>query len=178
MEIIIYGSKYGSAKKYAENLSEKMNIPCVSYQDVKNINDYSTIIYIGALYAGGVTGMTKTLKKISDTNGKKIIVVTVGISDPTYDKNVEFIRKGLYQQLPAELHSITSVFHLRGNIDYSRLSFMHRTMMRFVYKKVKSIPEEQRREEDKSMLETYNKKAEFIDFSSLDKMIQEIESLS
>jgi len=62
MKIIIYGSKYGTAKQYAMELSKKTNIKAESYKDIKNIDEYETIVYIGALYAGGVLGMTKTLK--------------------------------------------------------------------------------------------------------------------
>ena len=60
MKIIIYGSKYGTAKRYAEEISKRTNIKLESYENLKNIEEYETIIYIGALYAGGVLGMAKT----------------------------------------------------------------------------------------------------------------------
>lgn len=63
MNIIIYGSKYGTTKQYAKELSKKTNIKAEGYEDIKTINEYETIIYIGALYAGGVLGMAKTFKK-------------------------------------------------------------------------------------------------------------------
>lgn len=44
-KIIIYGTHYGTAKKYAEELSKKTNIKSVSYENIKEINDYDTIIY-------------------------------------------------------------------------------------------------------------------------------------
>ena len=34
-------------------------------------------LYIGALYAGGVWGLAKTFKKISNCENKKIIIATV-----------------------------------------------------------------------------------------------------
>lgn len=45
MKVIIYGSKYGTAKQYAEKLSEKTSIQSKSYKDIKDINSYETIIY-------------------------------------------------------------------------------------------------------------------------------------
>ena len=77
MKIIIYGSQYGTAKQYAEELSKKTNIKAESYEDIKSIDKYETIIYIGALYAGGVLGMAKTFKKISNCESKKIIIATI-----------------------------------------------------------------------------------------------------
>ena len=58
--IIIYGSQYGSTKRYAKQLAEKTGITAVDYCDIKNIGEYDRIIYLGALYAGGVLGLKKT----------------------------------------------------------------------------------------------------------------------
>ena len=64
MKIIIYGSKYGTAKKYAEELAKQSNIKTESFENIKSIDEYETIIYVGALYAGGVLGMAKIFKNI------------------------------------------------------------------------------------------------------------------
>ena len=61
--IIIYGSEYGTAKKYADELSRRTGIEAVSFKDAADLSEYSTAIYIGAIYAGGVLGLAKTLKK-------------------------------------------------------------------------------------------------------------------
>ena len=74
MKIIIYGSQYGTAKQYAEELARKTSIDLKSYEDVTDINRYDTVIYVGGLYAGGVLGMKKTLAKMSQCQSKKIII--------------------------------------------------------------------------------------------------------
>ena len=82
--IIVYGSNYGTTKQYANELSRRTNMKVISFKKVnQQINDYDNIIYLGALYAGGVLGMSKTLKKLNNISNKKIIIVTVGLSDPT-----------------------------------------------------------------------------------------------
>ena len=67
-EIIVYGSQYGSAEKYAKELAKRLEFECIRFEDMKDINAYETIIYIGSLYAGGVQGMKKTLKKLRRWN--------------------------------------------------------------------------------------------------------------
>lgn len=74
MKIIIYGSQYGTTKKYAEELGKRTNIEVKNYEDIDDISLYGTIIYFGALYAGGVMGMKKTFSKLSTVAGKKIII--------------------------------------------------------------------------------------------------------
>ena len=41
--IIIYGSHYGTTKKYADELSKRTNIQAISFENVKEINDYNKI---------------------------------------------------------------------------------------------------------------------------------------
>ena len=172
--IIIYGSCYGSTKQYAEELSKRTNIKAISFKNVKEINAYNTIIYLGGLYAGGVLGMTKTIKKLRDFSNKKIIIVTVGLSDPTDEVNKNNIRNNIKNQIQKEIFEKAKIFHLRGGIDYSKLNFAHKTMMKLLYNSVKNLPEEKLTAEDRAMIETYNKKIDFIDFSSLEQIISEI----
>ena len=172
--IIIYGSHYGTTKKYAEELSRRTNIEVISFENVEEINDYDNIIYLGGLYAGGVLGMSKTIKKLNNISNKKIIIATVGLSDPTDETNKNNIRNNIKSQIQKEIFEKAKIFHLRGGIDYSKLNFAHRTMMKLLYNAVKNLPEEKQTAENRAMIETYNKKVDFIDFSSLDKIINEI----
>ncbi len=45
-----------------KNWQKKTKFDCKSYEDIKHLDDYDTIIYIGALYAGGALGMKKLSK--------------------------------------------------------------------------------------------------------------------
>ena len=174
--IIIYGSHYGTTKQYAKELSRRTNIEAISFENVKEINNYDKIIYLGGLYAGGVLGMTKTLKKLNKISNKTIILVTIGLSDPTDEKNINNIRNNIKSQIQKEIFEKAKIFHLRGGIDYSKLNFAHKTMMNLLYNMVKKLPEEKKSAEDRAMIETYNKKVEFVDFSSLDNIINEIKN--
>ncbi len=174
--IIIYGSHYGTTKQYAEELSKRTNIKAISFKKInQQINDYDNIIYLGSLYAGGVLGMSKTLKKLNNISNKKILIATVGLSDPTDEVNKNNIRNNIKNQIPKEVLEKAKIFHLRGGIDYSKLNFAHKTMMKLLYNAVKNLPNEKQTAEDRAMIETYNKKVNFIDFSSLDKIANEIQ---
>lgn len=172
--IIVYGSNYGTTKQYADELSRRTNMKVISFKKVnQQINDYDNIIYLGALYAGGVLGMSKTLKKLNNILNKKIIIVTVGLSDPTDEVNKNNIRNNIKNQISREVFEKAKIFHLRGGIDYSKLNFAHKTMMKLLYNAVKNLPKEKLTAEDRAMIETYNKNVNFIDFSSLDEIISE-----
>ncbi len=170
MKIIIYGSQYGTARKYAEELAKRTNIEIKSYKDVTDIDQYNTVVYIGSLHAGGVLGMKKTLAKISQCQKKKIIIATVGLADPADTENTDKIKNSMKRQLSKELYENAYIFHLRGGINYSCLNFKHKTMMGLLYKKAVGLPEEKKTAEIKAMIETYNQKVNFVDFESLNRL--------
>ena len=59
--IIIYGSRYGSTRRYAEKLSEQTGIPAISCKDAPALSDKKTIIYLGGLYAAVFWPLQKLL---------------------------------------------------------------------------------------------------------------------
>ena len=168
--LIIYGSQYGTTKRYAEKFAKMTHFPVVNYENVKTLTDYERIIYFGALYAGGIKGLKNTVKKLSPNT--KLIIVTVGLADVCDRENISNIRNSIRKQVPEHLLKVASVFHLRGGIDYGKLNFKHRTMMKLVYHSLKSKPVESLTQEDKVFIETYNKKVDFVDYASLKQIVE------
>ena len=173
--IIIYGSRYGSARRYAQELSKQTGIPAVGYQETPLLSEPETVVYIGALYAGGVLGLTKTLRRQSFGEHQRLVIVTVGLADPDILQNRENIRNALQKQIPAQLYGRAAVFHLRGAIDYQALSLGHRTMMALLHRSLQKKPAEEWSEEDRALMETYGKQADFVDFVSLRLIINEMQ---
>lgn len=172
MKVIIYGSQYGATKRYAVELGKRTDIEVKNYEEAVSIDSYDTIIYFGALYAGGVMGMKKTFGRLSSDSGKKVIIATVGLADPMDPENVKTIRKGMEKQLSKEIFQNACIIHLRGGIDYLHLSFKHKTMMAMLYKKAIGLPEEKKTAEIKAMIDTYNKRVDFVDLNRLDEIIE------
>lgn len=170
--LIIYGSQYGTTKRYAQKLSEMTGIPAISYEDIKDLSGYETVIHLGGLYAGGVKGLKETIKALPQNTG--IIIVTVGAADVSDKENTDDIKEALRKQAPKEVLDKAAVFHLRGGIDYQRLSLKHKAMMKLVYNKAKNLPEDKKTAEVRAMIETYNKKVDFVDFDSLDQIVKAI----
>lgn len=171
--LIIYGSKYGTTKRYAEKFSEMAEIPLISYEVIKDLTGYDLIIHFGGLYAGGVKGLRDTIKALQ--KGTKLIIVTVGLAD-VYDKeNTDNIKAAISRQVPEDLLCNMSIFHLRGGIDYKKLTFKHRTMMTLLYNMAKNLPEDKKTAEDKAMIETYNAKVDFVDYQSLNQIMDAIQ---
>ena len=166
--VIIYGSQYGTTKRYAEYLSEMTGIEAVAFKEAKDIDKYDRVIFMGALYAGSVLGLKNTVSKMSPK--QKLVIVTVGLVDPNDPENIDYIRHSIKERIPADLYDETSIFHLHGAIDYSQLSLKHRMMMAVIHSKLSKMSEEKLNTEAKTILATYGKKEDFVDFKSLEKL--------
>ena len=90
---------------------------------------YEVIIYGGGLYAGGLSGIKLIKENWNRLSSKKIILFTCGIADPANPENISSIRTSLGKTLSPEMMSHIRFFHLRGCIDYSELSLIHKSMM-------------------------------------------------
>ena len=44
--IILYGSRYGAARQYAQALEERTGLPAVSYAEVRDFGPFDTIVYV------------------------------------------------------------------------------------------------------------------------------------
>lgn len=168
--VIIFGSCYGTSAGYAQKLSAKTGIPAFSHKDSGNIPDFDTLIYVGGLYAGGVFGLKRTLKRFAGKT-KSLYIITVGIADTLNDMNIKHIRASLQKQVPKDLYFEKHLFHLRGAIDYGKLNFVHRMMMKMLYYNIKKIPVGKCSADDEALIETYGKKVDFTDYSGIDKII-------
>ena len=166
--IIIYGSQYGTTKRYAEHLSEMTGIEAVAFKEAKDIDKYDRVIFMGALYAGSVLGLRKTVSNMSPK--QELVIVTVGLVDPNDPGNIDYIRHSIKERIPADFYDETRIFHLHGAIDYSHLSLKHRMMMAVIHSKLSKMPEEKLNTEAKTILATYGKKEDFVDFKSLEKL--------
>lgn len=169
--IVVYGSRYGTTKSYAEEFARQKGIKAIPFRLLEDLTGYDTVVHFGALLGGGVYGLKKTLKLLDANGSQHLVIVTVGLADPKNAKNTDYLKQAIKKQVPVNILNNTEIYHLRGGIDYKKLSFMHRFMMYLTYKKAKKHDSGTNNEEINEMIATYNKKVNFVDFNTLDQII-------
>lgn len=172
--VILYGSHYGSARRYAQALAENTGIVAVPFADAPRLSDKHAIVYVGALYAGGVLGLRKTFRGFAPREGQTILIATVGLADPTDAENRANISASLKRQLSADVLERAKIFHLRGGIDYQKLSPGHRVAMALLYQTARRVPEEKQTAENRALIETYGQRVTFEDLRALEPVLQAI----
>ena len=132
--IVIYKSKYGSTKAYAQWIAEELSCEAIENKGLKaeDLSDYDTIIYGGGLYAEVIAGVTLITKNISNLEGKKLVVFTTGITPldcrDYYDKMV------MEKNFKGDTQTKVKVFNFMGKMLVSELSLVHRTALKALKK--------------------------------------------
>lgn len=85
--IIIYQSKYGATKKYAEWLCKMTGFECVEIPKalISEVMNYEIVLLCGGIYASGIAGLSFLKKNINSLRNKKIAIFCVGASP--YDES-------------------------------------------------------------------------------------------
>lgn len=177
--IVVYKSKYGFTKTYAEWIAKDLGADLMISDNVKegSLSNYDTIIFGGGLYAGGVSGIKKLIQNYDSIQNKAIYLFTVGASDMTDQTNIEGIRGALNNVLPPPMLEKIKLYHLRGGMKYSKMTFVHRVMMSMFLKMLSKKPENELGADAKAMIEAQGQDVDFTDFQQLVPMLQDIKGI-
>ena len=169
--VVIYKTKYGTTKQYAEWIAETLDAPLFEASSVKpaQLMDYDTVVYGGGLYAGGILGVNLVVKNPC----KSLVLFTVGLGDPAITDFSPILTKTF---APEVLPSV-KVFHLRGGMDYAKLSLIHKGLMAVLKKSVEKKPPAERSADDPEFLETYGKKIDYTDKSTIMPLVEYVRAL-
>lgn len=132
--IVIYKSKYGATKKYAEWIAEALSCEMVEAKNVKaaDLLKYDTIIYGGGLYAEVINGVTLITKNFDMLKDKKLIVFTTAITPLSYREYYDnYVIKKNFK--PEMLEHI-KVFNFMGKMLTDELSLVHKTALKSLKK--------------------------------------------
>lgn len=130
--LIIYKSKTGFTKRYAEWISQVLECSMISYDtfNLDLITDYDTIIFGSRVHAGRIDGLNKFKKIMNETN-KKLIVFAVGGTSAEAINAIEKIWNSSFSI--DELREIPH-FYMQGGLDYQKMTSSDRFIMKSLAK--------------------------------------------
>lgn len=172
--LVIYKSHYGATKQYAQWIAEALNADVMENSKVKgdSVLPYDTIVLGGGLYAGGISGISLLDKIQKQIEGKEILVFIVGLSPPQ-DNIIPTAKGTIIKKIKFPIQNI-DMFYMRGAMDFSKLSVVHRTMMGMLKKFL--LKKENRTEEDEGMLACFDGNVDFLDKSYIEPLVEAAKS--
>ncbi len=166
---VVYKSKYGSTRRYAEWIAEEVNADLFERSQVSldDLFKYGTIIYGGSLHAAGIMGISFLKKDFDSIKDKKVIVFSVGAS-PAHPEALEDVKNSNFtDQMKERVH----YFHLRGGFDFSKLNVIDKFLM-FLMKKKIEMKKGELSGDEKGMLECFDHPADWTDKEAIMPIIK------
>ncbi len=131
--LVVYQSKYGATKKYAEMLREESGCDVCGSGSCSGakLGQYPWVVFAGGIYASGISGLDVLKKNYGRLKTQKVAVFCVGAS-PLEEKALEEIKN---HNLKGELAEIP-LFYGRGIWDEDKMGFKDRTLCRLLQKAI------------------------------------------
>lgn len=169
--IILYKSKYGATKKYADWLSEETGFENREIAQVKvsDIEEYDTIVIGGGIYASGIAGLDFLNKSIEVLDNKKIIVFCDGAS-PYEERAFDEIRN---RNMKDKLKDIP-LFYCRGSWDMDAMTFVDRNLCKMLRKAVAKKDPSEYEVWEAALMAAGEEKCDWTDKEYLKPIIEEI----
>jgi len=164
---VIYKSKSGFAKKYAEWIAQALiaDIYESSQVNVEILTEYDTVIYGGGLYAVGINGVKLITKNLDKLKGKNVVVFATGASPSREEALCEVRNKNFTSEQQKQI----VFYYLRGGFDYSKLKPLDKVLMTLLKWKMKMktelVPDEI------GMLAAYDKPVDFTRRKNIDELV-------
>lgn len=148
-KLVIYTSKTGFTKRYAEWIAEASGADIITCDEAKKKDSeyfeaYGNIAFGGWAMAGKIRKSDWFVKKADEWKNKKLALFCVGAS-PAENPDVPAILEKL---VPAEHKSHLKAFYCQGGLDYDKMSVPMRVMMKAF---AKSLSKKSATEKEKEM---------------------------
>jgi len=127
--IIIYKSKYGATRQYADWLCSLLHLPAVVDDDFtgKNLQDYDYFVIGSSVYIGKLLIRDWLRKNMEVIRNKKIFLFIVCGTRPENREQLDMIVR---ENLAPELRNACTIYFLPGRMNRSKLSRMDRFLLK------------------------------------------------
>lgn len=154
--IIIYHSKTGFTKRYAEWLAQDIGGVCLPYGKRKgaDLAAYDAIVFGGRLQAGAVHGAKWFFGQAAKLPGKRLALFFTGAMPP----DPQAIERAVAQNVPPQERGRIPAFYLWGGLCYEKMGLADRAMMAAFRRMLaaKKAPGPEEREAAKMVANSYD----------------------
>jgi len=129
--IVIYTSKRGSTKQYAEWIAEDLGCEALPLSDASglDLHDCDCVIYGGWIRGSGIVDFDKFAKMLDEEIMKHLLVFGVGFADETADNYAQVWGYSLGKIDPKNEHRVL-MYILGGRYDPSAIKGLDKFLMK------------------------------------------------
>jgi len=169
--VVIYKSKRGSTKQYAEWIGEELQCPVISEKDFskKDFANYDNIIYGGHVQAGGIMGFDLIKKNMRRLQDKKLVIFAVGLNVMSKETRMQL------REINFDKKSVERItcYYCPGAYNPESIKGNDAAIMKMMISMLEGKPYAERTEEDAILLEAVKNGANYVDKKYIEPIINE-----
>lgn len=144
--IVVYKSKTGFTKRYAEWISKELKCEISNYKNLNgfSLENYDFVIYGSRMYAGKVDGLKDMKKMFVNNEGAKLIVFATGATPCEVKDTIDTAWKANFSEQELE---IIPHFYMQSGLNYEKMSIGDRLIMK-LFAKILSSKKDKSKEDD------------------------------
>ncbi len=134
--VIIYRSRFGTTKQYAEWLHEEIESDIYKHNqiDTQSLSKYDVVILCAGTYAGGIS-LNGYLKKHWDIlQDKKVVYMAIGIAPADVEWSIRS-----YKKIPEQIRESIKYFKLPGKMGSLEVAPIKKENLNPVSEYIKSL---------------------------------------
>lgn len=172
--VVVYSTKNGSTERYAQWIAEDCGADLMRAGETKieDLLNYETVIYGGCVYQGTLRGVDLIKKNLQKLREQKLVVFAVGLTHPADDAAFEQVLSQNFK--PSQREGI-QFFHFPGALDYAKMTFHQKYMMKLLVKNIRKRPVEQWSEIENSIVRSYGSGVDFTSRSYIKPLVQYVQ---
>lgn len=127
--IVIYKSKYGAAKQYAQWIAEELGCEAVPVKQVTSplLQEYRMIVFGGGLYMGRINGVAALTRRFAELKEKTLFIFTAGLTEPGDDGYYTYLyTRNFTEKMRKKMY----FFAFPGAVDPDKMGWFHRSVMK------------------------------------------------
>lgn len=170
--IVIYNSKTGFTKRYAQWIAQAAGADCLELSAAKkeNLAPYEAIVFGGWACAGSISKLRWFKSNLDQWAGKKLIVFCVGAS-PIENPEIEPILKRNFSD--SELEQV-NLFYCPGGFNYENMSVPFQLIMKVFIQTLKA--KKDKTETERQMVDVISSSYDLSDKKYIQPILQCLET--
>lgn len=158
---IVYVSKTGFTKQYAEYIASALNVKAELYKKGTNTKEYSKVIFCSFVFGGNISELADIKNEVDDD---KLFVLATGIYPPS-PQHLSLLAKD--NRLDE-----SRLYYVSGGLDFSKLNFIKKAMLKMVRSTLEKKSD--RSADDNEALRRLTQGGCFVDLNSSNPLIKDV----
>lgn len=170
--VVIYKSKHGSTKQYAQWIGEELDCPVIDEKDFskKDFDNYDNIIFGGCVQAGGIQGFDLIKKAMKNRlKGKKVVTFAVGLNIMQKETRMQ-LREINFDKSYVER---MTCYYCPGAYKPEEIKGIDAGIMKLMIKMLEGKGASELTEDDKKLLDAVKNGANYVDRKYIEPIVNE-----